>query len=688
MAFSRISLRPGVNTELTETDNQAGISDSQLIRFRQGRPEKLGGWLRFTGTSMGSVTRALHGWQDLDNNKWLAAGSLLSLNAIQGGNVTDITPHELTTNPTRNFSVSVGSKIVTIIDNDLADDLWQYDAVHFNTPVSVGGIILTGFYQVRTGAAGTTYTVESLTTATSTVVNAGTVPAFASTAGDASVVVTLADHGLVDGDSFTFPIATMVGGITITGTYQVSQVTTTNAFTILTPTVASATAVATMNGGDAQLHYYLTEGPATSATFGGLGAIGEFAIGEGQLITSTVTHQLGTPIVATDWTLANWGEFLVANPKGGPLFYWPPRSGFLQAIPIGAAPPFNNGMFVAMPQQMLVAYGTAASMTEPGRRSELDPMMIRWSHVADFFTWRATSGNQAGSFRLPIGSEIRGAIPGASQSFIFTDIGTWAMQYVRPPLVFGFTQIASGAGLLGPHAVCALHGIIYYMGPTNFFRVGSSSSNVQPIPCTVWDTVYADLDTGNAHKACAAANGLFNEVFFFYPSLSGGTGENDKYVKYCVLEGTWDVGTLPRSAWTDVSVIPKPIGAELGTYLLQQHETGTDADTVAMNSWFETGNFALGEGEDFAFVDEIQPDMVWSRAGSVPGSVDITITTQTYPNSGDHMADTLTMTSTVPFLTPRVRGRQGRWRLESTDAGTFWRMGHIRFRVASDGRRG
>ena len=68
------------------------------------------------------------------------------------------------------------------------------------------------------------------------------------------------------------------------------------------------------------------------------------------------------------------------------------------------------------------------------------------------------------------------------------------------------------------------------------------------------------LDTDNLEKVCCAVNSEFNEVTWYYPSASGGTGEIDKYVKYNIEEKSWDYGTMPRSAWTDQSVLGQPIG--------------------------------------------------------------------------------------------------------------------------------
>jgi hypothetical protein len=279
-----------------------------------------------------------------------------------------------------------------------------------------------------------------------------------------------------------------------------------------------------------------------------------------------------------------------------------------------------------------------------------------------------------------------GAIQAANAAFVFTDIDVYTMTYVNYPLVFSFNQAGTGCGLVGPHAVTSLRGAVYWMSDSNFYFM-SGAAGARSIPCSVWDNVFQDLDPVNKHKAVAAANSDFDEITFFFPSASGGTGENDKYAKVNVTDGSWDYGTLPRSAWTDRTVLGPAIGADPTTYLLQQHEVGYSDDGAAMDSYFETGYFAVGDGQNFAVIDHFEPDMKWATTGSTTNaSVDVTITTAEYPN-GETMTETITMSSTIPYLTPRVRGRMAKWKMETNDANTWWRLGNVRYRWNMSGRR-
>jgi hypothetical protein len=92
MAWSDVKLRPGVNAETTQTLNEAGISVSSLIRFKSGLPQKRGGWSKFYDFAVGGIPRALHAWQDFNDNDRLAIGSTTNLSVITDGALASITP--------------------------------------------------------------------------------------------------------------------------------------------------------------------------------------------------------------------------------------------------------------------------------------------------------------------------------------------------------------------------------------------------------------------------------------------------------------------------------------------------------------------------------------------------------------------------------------------------------------------
>src|SRR5205823_4614352 len=107
----------------------------------------------------------------------------------------------------------------------------------------------------------------------------------------------------------------------------------------------------------------------------------------------------------------------------------------------------------------------------------------------------ATVSNQAGSYRLSRGSKIVGALQAAKATMLFTDTDAWLMSYIGPPLVYGFTTIGNGCGLVAPHAAVAIAGTVYWMSERAVWRFNGSI--VEQVPCPLWDYLFRDLDTDN-----------------------------------------------------------------------------------------------------------------------------------------------------------------------------------------------
>ncbi len=146
-----------------------------------------------------------------------------------------------------NFSTVAGSNVVTINQPGSAPSAGFY--VSINVPVSVGGLVLQGFYLVQSVTSGSTYTITAATNATSTVMAGGAVPSFQTTATQQAVTVTLANHGLLAGQSFTIQVPTAVGGLILQGAYTIASVPTPNTLVIDSPFGAGSTATAAENGG-------------------------------------------------------------------------------------------------------------------------------------------------------------------------------------------------------------------------------------------------------------------------------------------------------------------------------------------------------------------------------------------------------------------------------------------------------
>jgi hypothetical protein len=675
MPFGSVQLVPGINVERTPTLLQAGYSQSNLGRFKDGLFQKLGGWVKFFSSAISGVPRALHAWQDLNINDRLAVGTTNLLGVITDGALIDITPQTLTSDFSPDFSTTINTPTVEITDTNIAN-VTTLDAIYFNTPISVDGIILSGTYPINSITGTTSYTIIADTNAVAGVSSEGAVPQFDTTSGSSSVLVTFPAHGQSVGSIVVFPIATTGGGVTISGSYTVLTVGSVDEFTISVDVEASSTDTFDMNGGDTELVYYINLGPSAAGTGFGLGDFGAGGFGTGVVPSA----QTGTPITTTDWTHDNWGEIILSCPKNGGVYFWRPSSGFANASFVATAPTFNGGLFIAMPEQILVCWGASL---DQGLGEQQDPLLVRWSDGEDFTDFTPTVINQAGSQRISTGSKIVGGLQGPQAALIWTDIDLWAMSYLGPPLVFGFNKVSGGSGLASAHSACQLNGSVYWMGRSNFYIYGPSGA--APIPCTVWDAVFQNIDTDNLDKCWAWVNTPFNEIWFYYPSLTS-NGQCDSYAKVNVVDGTWDNGTLSRSCGIAQSVLGPPIAAS-PTSIIYQHETTNDADGQPINASMTTGYFVIGDGEDVSFVDWLIPDFKWGLYNGTQGAnIMISLNVVNYPGDTPVTYGPYTVTSTSQYITPRIRGRQMSIQVQSNDVGSFWRLGNIRYRYAPDGR--
>lgn len=675
MPMASVLLKPGVNTQMTPSLNEAGVSQSQLIRYDGGLIQTYGGWEPFSGVTILSTVRALHPFKGFFETEYLSIGATQSLSVYNSDDsvVSDITPQITISNPTPNFSISSGSNVVTIVDGGISNSV--YNTVFFNTPVAIGNLLLNGAYHIESVTASSVYTILSSVEASTTIASSGILPKFATSSGNASITVELPNNNFlsVPGLFYDFISATTVGGLTVQGPYEIASILDSTSFVINATDLATTTASSvTMNSSLAQLQYYVTLGPQPIGSGFGGGGFGDGGFGTG----SAVSGSPGTPITTDDWSLDNWGGVLIAVPKDGAIYTWSENSGLTNADVIPGAPFFNGGAFVSMPQQILVAWRSCQTT------GVQDPLIVRWCDAGDYTNWEVSNQTTAGSFHLPTGSEIIGGMQGPNQGIIWTDVDVWVMQYVGGDLVFNFNRVGAGCGLIGQHAAGTLGGAVYWCGQSSFYVM--SERGVEVLQCPVWDFIFQNLNQSYVSRIRCATNSLFNEIKWFFPSAAS-TGENDSYVKYDILEQQWDYGLLPRTSWCDASLLGNPFGTD-PSGVLYQHDTGTLTAGVSLPT-FRTGWWSISEGNDLAFVDYVIPDFIWGTySGADDAQVNLTFFAVDYPGDPVRQYGPYTVTQTTQYITPRIRGRLLSVLVQSNSQ-SFWRLGRIRYRFAPMGRR-
>ena len=618
MTLAKVQFAPGVNKEGTEYTADAGWFDSDKIRFRQGRVEKIGGWTKYSDQSFFGVYRSLHQWSSLESLSYIGVGTNLKFYISEGTLYNDITPIRLTA-----------------------------------------------------GAGDAT---------------------FAATNGSSTITVTENGHGAVVNDFVTFSDAASLGGNVIAAVlnqeYQIASVPTVNTFTIEAKDTSGATVTANASdsgngGGSTVATYQINTGLNAFVQGTGWGA-GTWGAGTWGSSSSTLAAgQLRL------FSQDSFGEDLIFNIRGGGIYYWDESAGTsTRAINATALSGASNVPTVALQvlvsdiDQHVIAFGS-----NPIGSSNIDPLFIRFSDQENAADWTPTATNTAGGVRINSGSEIIGAVQTRQEILVFTDVSLHSMRFVGAPFTFQFATLSTDISMISPNAAVNARGSVYFMDSGGFYVYNGS---VQPLPCSVKEHVFSNLNKGQAFKVFAAENNDFSEVIWFYPVGSGDT-EITNYVSYNYSENLWAIGTLDRGTWMGYSKSSNPIASSVNTgptdaNFLYNHETGFDDDGSAMTAFVESGDLEIGEGDRLMMISRIIPDFKFS--GDTGGaSVDFTIKGSNFPLETPTNQATATVTSSTTQSNIRTRARHAVVRVESSGAGFGWRLGDLRFDMRQDGRR-
>ncbi len=620
MPLTKFVFKPGINREGTDYDNEGGWFDVNLVRFKNGRPQKIGGWQKVSEDTYLGTARALKNWISLAGSKYLGIGTHLKYYILEGTTFADITPIRKTSDDTVTFSASNGSSTVTVTDS--SHGAVQGDFVTFSGAVSLGGNInsnvLNQEYQILTVPSTNTYTISAKNTS------------------GVSVTANSSDTGN--------------GGSSVDGAYQVNV----------------------------GLDVYV------SSTGWGADAWGSGTWGSTSALTNLNQLRL--------WSHDNYGEDLIINARAGGIYRWVENDGTsTRAVELATTsganlvPTVGLQVITSEKDRHLIVLG-ADPISGSSRTGSIDPMLIAFSDQEDALQFEPLSTNTAGSLRLSSGSQIIGGVKARQEILVWTDTALYSMQFIGPPFTFGINLINESTGLIGPKAAITAPTGVFWMSYDNFYVYTGA---VKKLPCTVLSYVFDDFNSEQAYKVFAFSNTQFDEVGWFYPSAS--SNEIDRYVVYNYAENLWFYGQLERTAWLDTGVEAYPVATK--DNYLYQHEIGFNDDGQPMtNVFIESSDFDLGDGEQFAFVNRVIPDLKFLENSS-DGQVNIVLKTRDFPGDSLSTNSTNIITSTTKQSHVRARARQMVLRLESDDdavaenTSTGWRLGATRLDVKPDGRR-
>jgi len=694
MALKKLILKPGVNRENTRYTNEGGWYESDKVRFRQGTPEKIGGWARISVSYFQGVCRSLWNWITLENLNLIGVGTNLKFYLENGGQYYDITPIRAAAVLSNPFTTTNTS--TTVLVTDSAHGAANGDFVSFSNVATVGGLNLNNEYQITLIDADT-YNITAASAATSTATGGGTTVS--------------AVYQINTGVAYETPQTGWGAGAWGSGTWGFSG------------TSNAALRLWSQNNFGEDLIYGYRGGPIYywDASFGLSPASFTVTIGASAVVTTSISLVNNTPVVLTNsgypsalptglsvgtvyYVKSSTGTTfnLSLTPGGAAITTSGSQSGTHYIMPNGVnitslsgssdAPIIQNFIYVSDVSRFVFAFGCNdyASTVQ-------SPMLIRWSDQESLTNWTPSATNQAGSVTLSHGSSIVTSIQTRQEILVWTDSAIYSMQYIGPPVVWSSQLMGDNISILGQNAAAQASGVVYWMGVDKFYMY---DGRLQTLSCDLRRYIYQDINLDQNQQVFASTNEGFNEVWWFY--CSTGSLTVDRYVVYNYLEKVWYYGTMARTAWLDSGLRDYPVAATYSYNLVNQeygldnNETGTPAGITA---YISSSEFDIDDGDRFGFVWRMLPDLTFSGSDASP-TPQVTYTLYPMQNSGsgtgtavDKNVDKQTgaqYTVTEGFtgqINTRVRGRQLILKVGSSNLGTTWQLGSTRIDIRPDGRR-
>jgi hypothetical protein len=711
MPLSLLKYNPGIVKDITEYaagKNGPFYIDGDLIRFKNGYAEKLGGWMNdqifalntagdstSTATTIEGIARRMVYWRaSADGEDRLAVGTHNHLYIIEDGALYDITPLRDETNAATTTSEALDAT-ETGIDVVSVAGFTAAGAVIIGTEIityaSISTLTLTGCSRGDDNGLGTSSaTHDSGDAVTQVLINP-------ITTADESTTVTITNtaHGALKGDWIVISGAAATGGVTADvlnsmAGHQITEIVNVNSYKIVVPDAATST-VSAGGGLTIVIKYLIGSAAALGAQSSdpalgwGVGGWGLEAWG-----TARSASESEVNLDNSSWNLSLWGEDLIATVRNGAIYYWDTSVGVTTRASLVSAetgsesvPSVARITTVSFPDRHFIAAGCQAYAV--GGNGNVDDMLVRWSTQEDFTKFGPTSTNTAGDQRLQIGTKIVAMVAAREETIISTDEAIYGMTFTGGNFVFSFRLLATDAGAAGLNTMIGIDGDVYWMGKRNFFRYDGM---VKEIPCSVQYYVFDRIQARYLDKVVVGHNKQFHEITWWYVSNDNTAGtvnpENDSYVTYNYAENSWSIGTMDRTVWSDsfgAKIVPFAFDPDGYLY---NHETGTSANGSAMNSYIEASPRELTQdGSDLYMIDKVIPDVTMSTDTDLY----LYMNSRKYPNAPETTKGPFTITTSTQKISTRSKGRQIALKFQSTGTDDAWTLGDFRVNVREDGMR-
>lgn len=389
------------------------------------------------------------------------------------------------------------------------------------------------------------------------------------------------------------------------------------------------------------------------------------------------------------WSLAAWGQKLLASPRNGTLFEWANNTASV-ATAVTNAPARITQMLVS-PERQVFAFGCTQE------NGTYNPLCLRHSSVEDETDWATDSSSEstAREYILPGGGEFVGAIVVGKQLLVWTSRALFLGTYVgQVNQVWRFDKVGDECGLIGPNAARARGSTAFWISPDRQFHSYVIGGAVTPVECPIRKDFADNLSPSQADKIVASTIAEFGEIRWDYPDARDGL-ENSRYVALAVEgvdAGSWYRGrTLQgvapaRTAMVDAGPADNPLGVTADGHIYW-HERGNSVDGAAMAWSIKTADFYLDPDIESLVTD------FWPDFDGQLGPVTMAVTSRPRLSAG---ADDVEVTPWGPFMIApgqslvdeKMSGRFFDLEFSGFSAPSYVRIGRPVAKLKPRGRRG
>jgi hypothetical protein len=710
--ITKLQFKPGIHREGTQFSESGSWYDCDKVRFRSSNPEKIGGWVKVTNNTFKGVCRAMHDWALLNSRTPLALGTHKKIYLEESGVLYDITPVRFS--DTKTDSITSGSAgghthtyTTSVAHGANAGDYFVISDVS----ADVDGICADTYTNpFKTLAAGSGEVLVTASTAHyaavgDTVTFSGTTGFDGVPSGDFNTSKTILE--IISPTAYKISVSTnatagsVTGGGTVTATYlsrlnrefEVLSVPTTTTVTFRTDTPCTTGAV-TGGGTDVVADFLIFTGFSVNLTGGGWGT----GTWSRQTWSSPLTTII-SGITLRIWSFDNYGEDLLFCARDGPIYIWDATSGFstrgvLVSSLVGASDvPAQVSIVRVTDDRHVLAIGATDISS-----AVFDPLLVRWCDQEDLTNWTPAADNTAGDLRIPLGSYVVAAKKARQETLVWTDTSLHSIQFTGPPYTFSIQTLAENIDIIGPNAAVNINNITFWMGKNKFWTY---SGRVQNIPCDVQRFVFDSLNVQQGSQTYATADHNFTEVTWYY--CDNTSEQVNRYVTYNYEQNIWYYGSMPRSARHSAAVRGSlPYGtdggytADDGTLFLHEvnYDDGSTNPPSPIEAYIESSDVSIADGDRLMFVDRIIPDLTFTRSTINNPTVNLVVQAKKFPGQEIQSEDSRNVakeiTSTVDRFTnqvwARLRGREMRFKISSSDLGVSWILGAVRVALRLDGK--